>query len=120
MKTVLATLTLALATPAHGAKDWPSRAKAVKGALKDAFRAYEKDASGFDDLAPVSRRGVNWLHSRATLVDALDSLYVVGLLEDYERAVTAVLRPTLVDPFGIGAGTPPFWEPSGQGSKRVA
>ena len=103
MKTVLATLTLALATPAHGAKDWPSRAKAVKGALKDAFRAYERDASGFDDLAPVSRRGVNWLHSRATLVDALDSLYVVGLRGDYERAVTEVLRPTLV-------GEPPFWQ----------
>jgi len=103
MKTVLATLTLALATPAHGAKDWPSRAKAVKGALKDAFRAYEKDASGFDDLAPVSRRGVNWLYARATLVDALDSLYVVGLREDYERAVNEVLRPTLV-------GEPPFWQ----------
>ena len=103
MKSVLATLTLALATPAHGAKDWPSRAKAVKGALKDAFRAYEKHASGFDDLAPVSRRGVNWLHARATLVDALDSLYVVGLREDYERAVNEVLRPTLV-------GEPPFWQ----------
>ena len=51
--------------------DWPSRAKAVRGALKDSFRAYEKDASGFDDLAPVSRRGVNWLHSRATLVLSL-------------------------------------------------
>ena len=76
--------------------DWSSRAKAVRGALRDSFRAYEKDASGFDDLAPVSRRGVNWLHSRATLVDALDSLYVVGLREDYERAVTEVLRPTLV------------------------
>ena len=85
------------------AVDWSSRAKAVRGALKDAFRAYEKDASGFDDLAPVSRRGVNWLHSRATLVDALDSLYVVGLREDYERAVTEVLRPTLV-------GEPPFWQ----------
>jgi hypothetical protein len=83
--------------------DWSSRAKAVRGALKDAFRAYEKDASGFDDLAPVSRRGVNWLYARATLVDALDSLYVVGLREDYERAVTEVLRPTLV-------GEPPFWQ----------
>ena len=83
--------------------DWSSRAKAVRGALKDAFRAYEKDASGFDDLAPVSRRGVNWLHSRATLVDALDSLYVVGLREDYKRAVTEVLRPRLV-------GEPPFWQ----------
>jgi len=108
MKTTLVTLTLALAiaqgaTLAQGEVDWPSRAKAVRGALKDSFRAYEKDASGFDDLAPVSRRGVNWLHSRATLVDALDSLYVVGLREDYERAVTEVLRPTLV-------GEPPFWQ----------
>ena len=96
-------LTLALATLAQGEVDWPSRAKAVRGALKDSFRAYEKDASGFDDLAPVSRRGVNWLYARATLVDALDSLYVVGLREDYERAVTEVLRPTLV-------GEPPFWQ----------
>ena len=111
MRSILATtVALALATRAHGAVDWPSRAKAVKGALKDAFRAYERDAGGFDDLAPVSRRGVNWLYARATLVDALDSLYVVGLREDYERAVTEVLRPTLVDPFGIGAGTPPFWQ----------
>ena len=39
--------------------------------------------------------------AEATLVDALDSLYVVGLREDYERAVNDVLRPTLV-------GEPPF------------
>ena len=63
MRTVLVTLLLALATRAPGAVEaqsagrsaWPSRAKAVRGALKDAFRAYEKHASGFDDLAPVSR-----------------------------------------------------------------
>ena len=62
--------------------------------------------TGFDDLAPVSRRGVNWLYARATLVDALDSLYVVGLREDYERAVTEALRPTLVGEPPSGSRSP--------------
>lgn len=108
MKTLLVTL----ATLVRGAErvDWPARAKAMRGALKDSFRAYAKYAGGFDNLAPVSGQGINWLHARATLVDALDSLYVVGLKEDYDRAVRDVLKPTLFDPLSIGAGAPPFWE----------
>ena len=85
------------------APDWPARAAAVRGALHDSFVAWEALARGADDLAPVSETGLDWLHARATLFDALDSLYVAGLMSDFDRAVARVFSPGF---FGGGGGAP--------------
>lgn len=55
-----------------------------------------------DDLAPLSsmssspdksenKNGITWLHSAATLYDSLDTLYIAGLMEEYEEAKLLVL-----------------------------
>lgn len=58
---------------------------------KFAWDSYEKYAWGMNELRPLSRTG----HSAsifgsgeigATIVDALDTLYLMGLREEYERA----------------------------------
>uniref|UniRef100_A0A915AN77 alpha-1,2-Mannosidase n=1 Tax=Parascaris univalens TaxID=6257 RepID=A0A915AN77_PARUN len=63
----------------------------VKQMTKFAWDSYEKYAWGMNELRPLSRRG----HSAsifgsgeigATIVDALDTLYLMGLREEYERA----------------------------------
>uniref|UniRef100_A0A0M3HNX3 alpha-1,2-Mannosidase n=1 Tax=Ascaris lumbricoides TaxID=6252 RepID=A0A0M3HNX3_ASCLU len=63
----------------------------VKQMTKFAWDSYEKYAWGMNELRPLSRTG----HSAsifgsgeigATIVDALDTLYLMGLREEYERA----------------------------------
>ena len=43
-------------------------------------------AWGHDELLPVSRRHSEWFHLGLTLVDALDTLYLMGLVEEYGEA----------------------------------
>jgi mannosyl-oligosaccharide alpha-1,2-mannosidase len=58
--------------------------------MKDAWDAYEKAAWGHNELRPLSLKG----HSAsifgpsrigATIVDALDTLYIMGMMEEYGR-----------------------------------
>lgn len=51
------------------------------------------NAWGHDELAVFAggKRGVrNWLHMQGTLIDALDTLHVMGLMEEFEAAVKMV------------------------------
>ena len=60
----------------------------IKSAAREAFAAYEAVAMGHDELAPVSNRGVDDFGGfGATLVDSLDTLYVMGLREEFTRAL---------------------------------
>ncbi|KAL7416692.1 glycoside hydrolase [Mrakia frigida] len=62
---------------------------AVREAFVHSWHAYERDAFGDDDYHPISRRGDNISEFGSigyTIVDALDSLLVMDLTEEYERA----------------------------------
>ena len=78
---------------------------AVKDAIQHAWKGYAETANlraytsvlswrywfsslvpPADDLAPLSKSGIRWLNSAATLYDSLDTLYLAGLLEEYEFA----------------------------------
>lgn len=59
--------------------------------IKHAWNGYVKYAFGENELKPISKRG----HSPvvfgktkvgATIVDSLDTLYIVGLREEFQRA----------------------------------
>mmetsp|Transcript_13039 Transcript_13039/g.15898 ORF Transcript_13039/g.15898 Transcript_13039/m.15898 type:complete len:708 (-) Transcript_13039:46-2169(-) len=45
-----------------------------------------------DNLAPLSKKGIRWLHSAATLFDSLDTLYIANLNEEYEDALQIALK----------------------------
>ena len=66
------------------------RRLAVIEAMKHAYHNYEKYAMGRDELRPVSRSYKDWVSGgmAMTLVDSLDTLYIMGLKDEFNRALT--------------------------------
>ncbi|PWA85792.1 alpha-mannosidase [Artemisia annua] len=63
------------------------RREKVKDAMIHAWSSYEKYAWGHDELQPQSKNGVDSFGGLgATLVDSLDTLYIMGLDEEFQRA----------------------------------
>ena len=55
------------------------RQRAVVGAFKHAWSAYKKYAWGYDMLLPVSKSYETWFGLGLTLIDSLDTMYIMGL-----------------------------------------
>ncbi|KAK4269577.1 hypothetical protein QN277_022716 [Acacia crassicarpa] len=63
------------------------RREKVKEAMLHAWRSYETYAWGQDELQPQSKNGVDSFGGLgATLVDSLDTLYIMGLTEEFQKA----------------------------------
>ncbi|KAK4480775.1 hypothetical protein RD792_011626 [Penstemon davidsonii] len=63
------------------------RREKVKDAMIHAWSSYEKYAWGNDELQPQSKNGINSFGGLgATLIDSLDTLYIMGLDEQFQRA----------------------------------
>ena len=62
------------------------RQKAVVEAFKHAWKAYKAYAWGKDELLPISRDSNEWFNLGLTLVDALDTMWVMGLSEEFGEA----------------------------------
>ncbi|XP_010550822.1 PREDICTED: mannosyl-oligosaccharide 1,2-alpha-mannosidase MNS1 [Tarenaya hassleriana] len=63
------------------------RRQRVKEAMIHAWSSYEKYAWGKDELQPQTKDGVDSFGGLgATLVDALDTLYIMGLDEQFKKA----------------------------------
>ncbi|CAK5284806.1 unnamed protein product, partial [Mycena citricolor] len=62
---------------------------AVVRAFKHAWRAYSRDAFGSDEYHPLSRRGSNLTSAGGigyTVIDAIDTMLVMGLDTEYRQA----------------------------------
>lgn len=55
------------------------RQEAVVGAMKHAWKGYKTYAWGHDHLKPLSRSSNDWFRLGLTLVDALDTLWIMDL-----------------------------------------
>lgn len=67
------------------------RRRAVRGAMAEAFGAYLKHARGHDELAPMSETGRDDFGGvGATLVDALDTLHIMGLSREFNEALSSL------------------------------
>ena len=55
--------------------------KAVVAAFRHAWAAYKKYAWGKDELLPESKSYGTWFGVGLTLIDALDTMYIMGLKE---------------------------------------
>lgn len=63
------------------------RREAIKAGMKHAWDSYRKYAWGKDELKPLSNRGVDvWGGMGVTLVDSLDTLWVMGMKQEFEEA----------------------------------
>lgn len=66
----------------------PDKMAAVVTEFKHAWRAYEKYAWGMDVVKPIARRGHNEQYKMGiTLLDSLDTLWLMGLHEKFDKAV---------------------------------
>ena len=64
-----------------------SRREKVKSAMRFVWSNYKKYAFGRDELKPLSRTGQdNWGGMGMTLVDALDTLWLMGLRTEFNEA----------------------------------
>lgn len=64
-----------------------SRRLFVKRAMQFAWEGYEKVAFGNDEILPQSGQGSNgWGGMGVTLVDSLDTLWLMGLRDEFSRA----------------------------------
>ncbi|CAN0170907.1 unnamed protein product, partial [Ascophyllum nodosum] len=63
------------------------RAEEVKGAMRHAWSGYEQYAFGADELLPRSKRGKEkWGGMGVTLVDSLDTLWLMDMKDEFWRA----------------------------------
>ncbi|XP_069039660.1 mannosidase, alpha, class 1B, member 1b isoform X2 [Lepisosteus oculatus] len=62
------------------------RQRAVVEAFRHAWKGYKEFAWGHDELKPVSKSYSEWFGLGLTLIDALDTMWVLGLKEEFEEA----------------------------------
>ncbi|EPE08649.1 glycosyl hydrolase family 47 [Ophiostoma piceae UAMH 11346] len=67
------------------------RRDAVRSAFKRGWETYRQNAWGYDELMPMSLKGKdNFGGWGATLVDSLDTLWIMELHDEFDEAVRAV------------------------------
>ena len=86
------------------------RYNAIRGAISHSWKGYKRTCLEAkkqtilrhlfgilpsDDLAPISKSGIDWLHSAATLYDSIDTLYIAQLEDEYEYAKRYILSLSL-------------------------
>lgn len=69
----------------EGPKATVDRKEAVAQALRHAWKGYRRYAWGHDHLRPISKGHQDWFGVGLTVVDSLDTLYLVGLTEELEE-----------------------------------
>ena len=66
--------------------DW-QKLKQVRSAFYEAWSGYKKCAFGRDFLCPISCKGSDWLNASLTLIDSLDTLWIMGFHGEFDDAV---------------------------------
>ncbi|XP_003436647.2 endoplasmic reticulum mannosyl-oligosaccharide 1,2-alpha-mannosidase isoform X1 [Anopheles arabiensis] len=76
--------------PLAGAKDFKGptndRQRAVVDAVLHSWKGYKEYAWGHDNLKPISMGYSDWFGLGLTLVDSLDTLYIMDLQDEYDEA----------------------------------
>lgn len=63
-----------------------SRPEAVREAFRHAWKGYKDFAWGHDELRPLSKSYSEWFGLGLTLIDALDTMWILQLKEEFEEA----------------------------------
>ncbi|CRK34296.1 hypothetical protein BN1723_003998, partial [Verticillium longisporum] len=78
-------------SPATAVEVIQSRRNAVLNAFRRSWASYQKHAWTWDELMPVSGQGKNPFGGfAASIVDSLDTLWIMGLRREFDEAVQAV------------------------------
>ncbi|WYZ33769.1 hypothetical protein EsH8_I_000045 [Colletotrichum jinshuiense] len=67
------------------------RRQTVRDVFLKSWTSYKEHAWGYDELAPISAKGKNTFGGyAATLVDALDTLWIMDLRDDFDEALSVI------------------------------
>jgi len=58
----------------------------IKASFKLAWNGYSKYCWGRDELKPLSKSCNDWVHMGLTIIDALDSLFIMGFRDEFQKA----------------------------------
>ena len=73
------------------------RQKAVVTAFKHAWKGYKDHAWGYDELKPISKGHSTWFDLGLTLVDSLDTMWLMGLKEEFQEARDWVANKLIIE-----------------------
>jgi len=59
---------------------------AIVEAFKHAWKAYKKYAWGHDELLPITKTYNEWFGIGLTIIDGLDTMYIMGLKDEFQEA----------------------------------
>ncbi|XP_074473105.1 endoplasmic reticulum mannosyl-oligosaccharide 1,2-alpha-mannosidase [Sebastes fasciatus] len=62
------------------------RLEAVRDAFRHAWKGYKDYAWGHDELKPISKTFGEWFGLGLTLIDSLDTMWILGLKEEFAEA----------------------------------
>lgn len=79
------------------------RLEAVKEAFRHAWKGYKEFAWGHDELRPISKSYGEWFGLGLTLIDALDTMWILGLKEGKLPRLHSVPLPPLCIADGAGS-----------------
>lgn len=65
-------------------------------AFKHAWSAYKKYAWGHDELRPISRSWNDWFGIGLTIVDSLDTMFIMGLKDGMYLFLTRILTSNMI------------------------
>jgi endoplasmic reticulum Man9GlcNAc2 1,2-alpha-mannosidase len=74
-----------------------SRQEAVRNAFKHAWKAYKEFAWGQDELRPISKTSSIWFNLGLTIVDSLDTIYLMDLKKEFAEARDWVAKSLSLD-----------------------
>ncbi|XP_053987143.1 endoplasmic reticulum mannosyl-oligosaccharide 1,2-alpha-mannosidase [Hylaeus volcanicus] len=63
-----------------------SRQRAIVAAFKHSWNGYKEYAWGHDNVKPISRKHSDWFGLGLTIVDSLDTMYIMGLNNEFSEA----------------------------------
>ncbi|KAI9573957.1 glycoside hydrolase family 47 protein [Boletus coccyginus] len=94
--------------PPESPEIWADRAAQVRNAFSHAYHGYERYAFPHDELRPLSNRSIdNFNGWGVTAVDSLDTMLLMGLQDEYARAIPMITATN----FSLPANTDvPFFE----------
>ncbi|MEE6504955.1 hypothetical protein FKM82_005387 [Ascaphus truei] len=73
------------------------RQEAVVEAFSHAWKGYKDFAWGHDELKPISKSYNEWFGLGLTLIDALDTMWIMGLKDEFEEAKSWVTSELTFD-----------------------
>lgn len=63
------------------------RQKKVVDAFLHAWKGYKEHAWGKDELRPLSKQSTSWFNLGLTIIDSLDTIYIMDLREQFSDAL---------------------------------